>query len=241
MNSFIIKRLLPFFVCAIGLELIFTLYMVMSNFSEIDWNIITICQNIGTLLLTSMVSFLFMVFPYVIYVTLLPSKMHHGKTDKIISFGAYYAFIFLTCLEEVSSVIFEKEFNLLKEMETAEYIQKAQDIIINIHQSYPLFIFLSIIALCSFIIAWPSRRFLYEQYIVPHLIKRIFYFIIYALISILAFKNIDIEKLETSPNSFNSKLSEEGTYSLFNSFVKKNSRLMILRNYKANSERKCNV
>lgn len=244
MNSFLIRRLLPFFVFAVSIELVVTLYMAISNFGEIDWNLLTLCKDLGILLLTTIVSFLFMIVPYVIYLTILPQKLQNGRLDKILTVLAYLGFVFLTCLEEASSVIFQKEFNILKETGNAEYIDKAQEIIISIHQSYPLFTFLSLIAAFSLVITWISRGFLLAERPAPHFAKRLFHLVIYALVCVLAFMNIDIEKLETNPDSFNSRLSEEGTYGLFNSFVKRNSRLMLLRNYPQNKNKTgntCNV
>ncbi len=234
MNSFLVRRLGLFLICFICIEFTAVTYLAVDNFNNVNWSFKTIIQDLGVLQLTSFVSFLVMIFPYVIYLTFLPKKYENTKLDKTITYIVFTAFIFLNILENVSTTIFWNEFNILKNTSPETYIEKAQQILFNIYVEYPLIKLLTIIFLCSIIVCLICKNFLFTKIAMPSFGRRIFHFIIYACVCLLAFMNIDIEKLRqqtTSYNAYNSRMCEDGTYSLFNSFVKKNSRLMLLRNY----------
>lgn len=235
MNSFLVRRLAIFLICFIGIELLAALYLAIDNFDNVDWTFKTIVQDIGVLQLTSLVSFFVMIFPYVIYLTLLPKKYQNNKYDKFITYAVFTIFTFLNILENVSSIIFWGEFNILKNTAPEKYFAQAREILLKIYEEYPLVQLLGIILLCSLLICLFLRKFLFTKIETPSFGRRIFHFIIYIAICFLAFMNIDIEKLNNQTNSYNSRIAEDKTYSLFNSFVKKNSRLMLLRNRIKNS------
>ena len=235
MNSFLVRRLAVFFICFISIELLAALYLAIDNFDSVDWTFKTIIQDLGVLQLTSFVSFLVMIFPYVVYLTLLPKKYQNNKYDKFITYAVFTILTFLNILENVSSTIFWGEFNILKNTAPEKYFEQARQILLEIYDEYPLAQLLSIILVCSLLLCLLLRRFLFTKIETPSFGRRIFHFILYIAVCFLAFMNIDIEKLNNRTNSYNSRIAEDKTYSLFNSFIKKNSRLMLLRNRIKNS------
>ena len=114
-------------------------------------------------------------------------------------------------------------------------MDQARQILLEIYDEYPLAQLLSLILLCSLLLCLLCKKFLFTKIETPSFGRRIFHFILYIAVCFLAFMNIDIEKLNNQTNSYNSRIAEDKTYSLFNSFVKKNSRLMLLRNRIKNS------
>lgn len=235
MNSFLVRRLAVFLICFISIELLAALYLAIDNFDNVDWTFKTIIQDLGVLQLTSFVSFLVMIFPYVVYLTLLPKKYQNNKYDKFITYTVFTIFMFLNILENVSSIIFWGEFNILKNTAPEKYFEQARQILLEIYDEYPLAQLLSIILVCSLLLCLLLRRFLFTKIETPSFGRRVFHFILYIAVCFLAFMNIDIEKLNNRTNSYNSRIAEDKTYSLFNSFIKKNSRLMLLRNRIKNS------
>ncbi len=234
MNSFLVRRLGIFLICFISTEFLAALYLALDNFDNVDWSFKTIVQDLGVLQLTSLVSFLFMIFPYVIYLTILPKKYQNTRADKIITYVFFTLFMFLNILENVSSIIFWSELNVLKDAAPETYITQAQKILAEIYAEYPLGDLLSLILTASLLLCLLLRKLLLTKIEMPTFGRRIFHFVLYIAVCVLAFMNIDIEKLNNQTNSYNSRIAEDGTYSLFNGFVKKNSRLMILRNYPQN-------
>ena len=193
MNSFLVRRLSIFLICFICIELLATLYLAIENFDNMDWTFKTIVQDLGVLQLISLVSFLVMIFPYVIYLTLLPKKYQNNKYDKFITYAFFTIFTFLNILENVSSTIFWGEFNILKNTAPEKYFEQARKILLEIYDEYPLAQLLSIILVCSILLCLIFKKFLFTKIETPSLERRIFHFIIYLAVCFLAFMNIDIE------------------------------------------------
>ena len=231
MNSFFIRRLIPFFISYVLIELAAATYLVVSNADNVNWHFSETIQNIGILQLTSLVSFFLMVLPYVLYITLLPKKYQNQRIDKNITYFLFTAFWFSNVLENISASIFGNEFNILKNLKPSEYLIQAQKILLEIYQEYPLLNLLGIVLLISLIATYVMRGLLFTKLEEPSIGRRLFHFLLYIAVCILALMNIDVEKLKNSNNTYNTLIYEDKTYSILNSFIKKNSRLMILRNY----------
>ena len=234
MNSFLIRRLAIFLIGYFCIEFFAAAYLAITNFSNMDWTFKTIIQDIGVLQLTSLVSFLFMVFPYVIYLSILPEKYQNTPFDKYITYGFFTIFIFLNLLENISSIIFWSEFSALKQTDSSIYLKQAQQILAQIYSQYPLGILLSSVLIISLLGCFVCRKFLFTRLPAPSYTRRFFHLTLYIAVSVLAFINIDFEKLNNQKNIYNSRISEDETYSLFHNFVKRNSRLMLLRHNRNN-------
>ena len=74
MKNFIIRRLIPFFVVTVISEGLYLLLQLINNFGVLDLRPLALVQTLGVLLLTTLVSFLFMVIPYVLYLLFLPCQ-----------------------------------------------------------------------------------------------------------------------------------------------------------------------
>lgn len=231
MNSFFIRRLIPFFISYVLIELAAATYLAVSNINNVDWHFSETIQNIGILQLTSLVSFFLMVLPYVIYITILPRKFQNHKIDKMITYFLFTTFWFSNVLENISTIIFWNEFNILKNVAPNEYLVQAQKILLEIYQDYPLFNLLGISLLISLIATYAVHKLLFTKLEEPVCGRRIFHFLLYIAVCVLALMNIDVEKLKNRNHAYNNRIYEDKTYSMLNSFIKKNSRLMILRNY----------
>lgn len=194
--------------------------MAVENRSQIDWSFFPIVKTIGVLLLTSMVSFLYMVIPYVIYLTFLSAKKQNSLMDKTITLFLYTLFVSSSLFEEASSLVFWEEFTAAFNFIAVDYLVYTHEVLSNIYQSYPVVWFILGITAATAVIVLSTKRFLFTDVKASGFGKRIFHLIIYILICILAFLNIDISKLEINTNRYNNELSKEGTYSLFSAFLK---------------------
>lgn len=82
MNTFPVRRLIPFFVVTVISEGLYLLLQLINNFGVLDLRPLALVQTLGVLLLTTLVSFLFMVIPYVLYLLFLPSARVNGRVDR---------------------------------------------------------------------------------------------------------------------------------------------------------------
>lgn len=220
MYSFLIRRLSPWFVFYISVEFLTFFYMLIGNRSHLDWGLISIVKTTGVLLLTSIVSFLYIAIPYVIYLSLMPKKIQNGNWDKVCTVFLYALFVSSTLFEETSSIIFWDEFTAAFNFIAVDYLVYTHEVLSNIYQSYPVVWFILGIVTVTIFIIWATIGFLFTKLPLPSFGRRLFHLMIYAVICILAFVNIDISKLEINNNRYNNELSKEGSYSLFSAFLK---------------------
>ena len=220
MTNFIIRRLIPFFVVTVISEGLYLLLQLINNFGVLDLRPLALVQTLGVLLLTTLVSFLFMVIPYVLYLLFLPSARVNGRVDRAVTCSLFALFVFLTLFEKAASWVFWDEFQSAFNFIAVDYLVYTHEVIANINESYPMGWILSALLLLTAVIVYAGRRFLFPAPASPHFGRRLFSTAVYALVCLLAYHNVDISRLEVTSNRYNNELAKEGTYSLFSAFLK---------------------
>ena len=102
MKSYLIRRLLPFFVFMYAVEFGFTVYMLAANYEKVDWSAWELVKTLAVMSLTTLISFLYMMIPYVLFLLFLPRKRQNGLLDKIVSVSFYGIFVYVSLFEEVA-------------------------------------------------------------------------------------------------------------------------------------------
>ena len=220
MQSYIIRRLVPFFITTWVLEILVTLILGVWNYAELDFGLLSIIKTFGVLLLTTSVSFLFMMIPYVLYLLFLPASKVGGKADRIVTLCAYAVFVFLNYFEEVSSLVFWEEFQSAFNFIAVDYLVYTHEVIGNITQSYPVFWIIGAIVLVTALTVWYGRKYLIPALPAPKFGLRLFHTVLYGLVCVLAYTNVDMSNLEINQNRYNNEIAKEGSYSLFSAFLK---------------------
>jgi hypothetical protein len=113
MNSFLVRRLIPFYVFAILCEFLYKIGLTIYHYNEFDFSFFAVIKTIGILSLTASVSFIFMVIPYIAYLLFLPANKVGSKADKYITLLFFASFVFITYFELISSAIFGTNFHRL--------------------------------------------------------------------------------------------------------------------------------
>lgn len=221
MNSYLIRRLIPFFIFNLFIEFAFMFFQMVQNYENIDFSFLTLTKTVGVLLLTTMVSFLFVMLPYVIYLLFLPQHKQNSRLDKSLTTFAFFMFSISMLCEEVASQLFLEEFSSAFNFIALDYFIYTNEVLKNLEQAYPIIWVLAAILISGIIITVFSSKYLFTQLKAPSFPKRLFQTTIYAIVCILAYLNIDVAKIEINPDySYNDEIAKEGTYSLFNSFHK---------------------
>lgn len=220
MNSFLVRRLIPFYIFTVAAEFLFKTGLFLYHWQSVDISFLAVIKTIGILSLTTSVAFIFMAVPYVIYLLFLPQKFIGGTTDRRISLVIFGIFVFLTYFEIVSATVFWHEFQSAFNFIAVDYLVYTQEVIANIVQSYSVgWIIVTVLAL-TILTAFALRRFIVPQTSAPKFILRLFHAVIYGCICMLAFRNVDISDLEVNSNRYNNEIAKQGTYSLFSAFGK---------------------
>ena len=91
MNTFPVRRLIPFFVVTVRSEGLYLLLQLINNFGVLDLRPLALVQTLGVLLLTTLVSFLFMVIPYVLYLLFIPSARVNVPSPGLFSLCLFFS------------------------------------------------------------------------------------------------------------------------------------------------------
>lgn len=157
MNSYLLRRLAPFFVFSVLVEFGFMALQLYQNAANVDFSFLTMVKTGGVLLLTTSVSFLFVMQPYVFYLLILPRRRQNSRLDKIITTTAFFIFAFSTLCEEAASQIFWEEFASSFNFIVVDYIIFTHQVLSNLEHAYPVIkILLGILAAASSSRCWPT-------------------------------------------------------------------------------------
>lgn len=220
MNSYLLRRLAPFFVFSVLVEFGFMALQLYQNAANVDFSFLTMVKTGGVLLLTTSVSFLFVMQPYVFYLLVLPRRRQNGRLDKIITTTAFFVFAVSTLCEEAASQIFWEEFASSFNFIVVDYIIFTHQVLSNLEHAYPVIKILLGILAAAVVFTLLAYRWLFTAIEAPKFNRRLFQSVIYGLVCILAYLNINVAQIEIAPDSYNNEIAKEGTYSLFSSLHK---------------------
>ena len=220
MNSYLLRRLAPFFVFSVLVEFGFMALQLYQNAANVDFSFLTMVKTGGVLLLTTSVSFLFVMQPYVFYLLILPRRRQNSRLDKIITTTAFFVFAFSTLCEEAASQIFWEEFASSFNFIVVDYIIFTHQVLSNLEHAYPVIKILLGILAAAVVFTLLAYRWLFTAIEAPKFNRRLFQSVIYGLVCILAYLNINVAQIEIAPDSYNNEIAKEGTYSLFSSLHK---------------------
>lgn len=196
------------------------IFQMVQNRANIDFSFFPLTKTMGVLLLTTMVSFLFVMLPYVFYLLVLPRNKQNSRLDKTVTVFAFFFFTISMLCEEIASQMFLEEFSSAFNFIAIDYFIYTNEVLKNIEQAYPIIWVLAGILISGIIITVLASKYLFTKLEAPVFAKRLFQSIIYIFVCVLAYLNIDVAKIEINHNSYNDEIAREGTYSLFNSFHK---------------------
>ena len=222
MNSFLIRRLVPFFAAAVIIEFLTLGLLLLAMREYVDWSFMPMVKTIGILLKTTAFSFLYMMLPYVLYLLLLPAKYVNSRFDRGLTTAGYSVFIFLNLFEETMSLVFWDKFSSAFNFMAVEYLIDMREVAGDISQNYLFAAYLLALLAITFLIVRRSERFLLTSVPSPHWFKRLIYTALYAACCGLVCVNFNEQELEINENYFNNELSKDGTYSLARSLWKSN-------------------
>lgn len=221
MNSFLVRRLTPLFIFTVIIEALELLVVAAFKHKELDLDFLIMVKTAGVLLLTTMVSFLYVMLPYVLYLTILPQKWQNSRFDKSLTIIAYFIFVLLTSFEEVVSVIVWLAKNTSLDFAQEDLTAYLHSIYEDVSSCCNVGLVVGATVLFSIVYTLLTRKFLFTRLAAPKFGRRFFHLILYIAVCSLAYMNIDIEKLEINANNFNNKVAEEGTYNLIKVIDKK--------------------
>lgn len=217
---YLVRRLIPFFIFAVGLELVYKTGLIIFEASKMDLTLIELIKTYAVILLTSFISAMYMVIPYLLFLLFLPRSKQNGRTDKTITLIIYAVFVYALLFEKVASFVFWDEFSAAFNFIAVDYLVYTNEVIANIYQSYPVNKILLVLLVVTVLIVGMTKKFLFTKQPAPDFVKRLACSTVYATLCVLSYFTADMPELEINKNYYNTEAAKEGTYSLFSAFLK---------------------
>ena len=134
---YILRRLLPFGVFSIGLELLYKTGLMAFEADKPDFAAAELLKTFGVMLLTTAIATLYMLIPYMLFLLALPAARRNGKLDRAVTVFMYASFVFALLFEKTASFVFWDEFSAAFNFIAVDYLVYTNEVIANIYQSYP--------------------------------------------------------------------------------------------------------
>ena len=205
MNTYFIRRLLPFYAIGVLIEVLCTGYEIYLSADSLDYSFLTIVKSLGITITTTTLAFLLLMIPYTLYLVICPDSLQNSKLDKIISSVFFFIYVSFCILEELCVIQIRQELTSFQML---------------IDNSGPINI------ISSLIIAALSLKLTYKSLTTditsPRLLNRIFQGCVYLLICFMVFQNTHMHNLTTQVNLTNDEIAREDTFTLLHSTIEHN-------------------
>lgn len=213
MNTYLLRRLFPFYIFAVAAEFVFTVYSMIAVDAALDLSFLGVVKTFGILLLTTTAAFLVVMIPYVLYLLVLPQKWQNSKGDKWISYLFYLLFVMGTLSEELVSAYFWQTENMPASLAAFRHSYNEPGMMLSgfFTSSAVVWLCLGGVAAVALVMYY-TARFTLTKVLAPKWFNRFFQTAVYAVVCFMTYKNITVDTLTVSANEVNNVLSEEGTY-----------------------------
>ena len=119
---YILRRLLPFGVFSIGLELLYKTGLMAFEADKPDFAAAELLKTFGVMLLTTAIATLYMLIPYMLFLLSLPAARRDGKLDRAVTVFMYASFVFALLFEKTASFVFWDEFSAAFNFIAVDYL-----------------------------------------------------------------------------------------------------------------------
>ncbi len=222
-----------FILIFITLSSLVRLIFFIWSFSQVDSSILNIISTflIGFLFDIGTVSFF--TIPYIIYLLLVPSKLHGSILDRIITYFGFSLGIIIFLFSFFAEITFWEEFERRFNFIAVDYLIYTYEVINNINESYPIPLLVGIILLVLLgIIILIKKKGIFKETFTNSAsfkakLKPSIVLITIACVFALFINNKNAEQFN---NRYNNEISKTGIYSFFAAF--RNNELAYTEFYK---------
>lgn len=213
------KRLLPFILLCLGLELVETGVLIWIERTNIDYAPFSVLKTAAVFSATALTSCIASLLPVGLYLLCLPKRFHGQKLDRYLTTIIFFGIAVGSIFEEVAELIFWQEFTSRFNFIAVDYLIYTTEVIGNIAQSYPLVPILSAIFAASLAITMVFRKKLIPANMEAGFKTRVTGFAAMILFCVVSITVFSADQAEINKNRYNVELSKEGVFALFSAFV----------------------
>jgi phosphoglycerol transferase MdoB-like AlkP superfamily enzyme len=191
------------------------------HFEQVSWQFLDIIKTlfIGFFFDFGVVSFI--LFPSILYITILPNKLIGSFLDKWIVYFFSFLTLFILVFTFLAEITFWEEFKNRFNFIAVDYLIYTYEVLSNIKESYNIYLLVSIVIAITVFFFWLfKKKCIYENVFKNkvNLKTRLTSLSISLFIVFLFLKFIPNSMAEWSSNRYNSEISKAGIYSFFAAF-----------------------
>lgn len=214
------QRFKPFAYFMIAAEvavLLGKIYQSFGDFSFAPWELL---KMLAVLALTSVIAFMYMMIPYLLFLLILPQSKQNSRLDKVVTVVMFTTFVYTGLFQVAATQIFWNEFQAAFNFIAVDYLVYTNEVVMNIWESYPVVWILSALLLITIGVVKLAYKHLFTEIPAPSFGGKLWRSGVYVLVLVAAYFAVDMSRLEICNNSMNNEGAKEGTYSLFSAFLK---------------------
>ncbi len=215
------------------LSFLIRIIFLVWNFSEIDLSPFALIKTFVIGLFFDLGTISFFAIPYVLYLLLIPSKLHGSKFDRIVTYIGFSLGMMIFLFSFFAEITFWEEFKRRFNFIAVDYLIYTYEVVKNINESYPIpFLLSAILAILAIIVYFTNKKGVFKQSFLSETtlkekLPTAFVIIIVALFFSFFVLN---KNAEHSQNRYNNEISKTGIYSFFAAF--RNNELSYVEFYK---------
>ena len=214
------QRFKPFAYFMIAAEvavLLGKIYQSFGDFSFAPWELL---KMLAVLALTSVIAFMYMMIPYLLFLLILPQSKQNSRLDKVVTVVMFTTFVYTGLFQVAATQIFWNEFQAAFNFIAVDYLVYTNEVVMNIWESYPVVWILSALLLITIGVVKLAYKHLFTEIPAPSFGGKLWRSGVYVLVLVAAYFAVDMSRLEICNNAMNNEGAKEGTYSLFSAFLK---------------------
>ncbi|PZP55056.1 MAG: sulfatase [Micavibrio aeruginosavorus] len=214
------KRLTPYFVFFIALELIVRLALILYSWEDFKNSLLELPAAFLTGAAYDLVAFAYIAIPLLFYFLCVPTRFQGQKPDRIISTVLFFIFVYVLIFSAVGEWFFWDEFQSRYNFIAVDYLVYTTEVIGNIRESYPETEILAAMCLICGGLAYAyykvAPKYLPQN---SNFRKRASSFLALILVCVVSFNITSPDYAEISKSRPVNEIARNGIYELFSAYV----------------------
>lgn len=210
-----------FFLLFIIMSFLLRLGFVLSSFQKAEFSAVAFIRVFLLGLIYDIGVGLFFIFPYSLYLLILPQRLVDSRLNKIITYFSFSLVVLILFFSFFAEITFWQEFESRFNFIAVDYLIYTYEVINNINESYPLPILIAVMIILTFFVIFfcIRKKYFFDTFkgttrFLSRLKITVGIFVATLVYAFLVENNF----ADLSTNRYQNELSKSGIYSFFSAY-----------------------
>lgn len=211
--------LYPFFLMLLSISSITRTVILVKALPMLNPNLWLLIKIYSVGLFFDIVTMLYFVIPFVIYLIVIPDRIFHSKFHKPVVYISSFVIIYLLILTSFAEYFFFDEFGVRFNFIAVDYLIYTTEVVKNIRESYPMPVIISSVGIVSLLVFLATMKYLDNSINSRTSFKqRLKKGVVFLILPFLSFVFVNQSLSKVSSNNYANELSSNGIYNLLAAF-----------------------